>query len=132
VNTAATLANLSARTELSAGEGLVAGFVLAGTGSRAVLIRAVGPGLAEFGLSGALTDPRLELHGASGKLFENDNWTSEIAPAFSRVGAFTLNSGSRDAALLVSLAPGAYTAHVRAAGAARTGGVVLLEIYDLP
>lgn len=132
-NAALGLANLSARTDLAAGDTLLAGFVLAGTGPRAVLIRAVGPSLAQFGLGGTLADPRLELHGAGGKLFENDNWTSEIATSFTRVGAFGFEAGSRDAALLVSLAPGAYTAHVRGGGVgSATGGIVLLEVYDLP
>lgn len=133
-NTAALgLANLSARTDLAAGDTLLAGFVLAGTGPRAVLIRAVGPSLAQFGLGGTLADPRLQLHGAGGKMFENDNWTSEIAPTFARVGAFGFEAGSRDAALLVALAPGAYTAHVRGDGVgSATGGIVLLEVYDLP
>lgn len=127
------LANLSARTQLAAGDTLIAGFVLSGLGQRAVLIRAVGRGLAAFGLDGTLDDPRLELYASGGKIFENDNWTSEIAATFPRVGAFTMSSGSADAALLVSLPPGAYTAHVRGNGSgAVTAGVVLLEIYDLP
>lgn len=127
------LANLSARTELAAGDTLLAGFVLSGVGGRAVLIRAVGPGLTDFGLSGALSDARLEVYGASGKLFANDNWTAEIGPMFERVGAFNLTRGSRDAALLVTLPPGAYTAHVRGGSdGAAAGGVVLLEIYAVP
>ncbi len=132
-NAALGLANLSARTDLAAGDTLLAGFVLAGTGTRAVLIRAVGPALTQFGLGGAIVDPRLELHGPGGKMFENDNWTAEVAPTFARVGAFGFEPGSRDAALLVSLAPGAYTAHVRSGGfGPDTGGIVLLEVYDLP
>lgn len=122
------LSNLSARTQLAAGDTLTAGFVLRGTGDRAVLIRGVGPGLAAFGLSGVLADPRLELHGPNGKLFENDNWTAEVTASAARVGAFSLASGSKDAALLVTLPPGAYTALVRGAG----GGVVLIEVYDVP
>jgi hypothetical protein len=123
------LANLSARTQLAPNEVLIAGFVLRGTGNRAVLIRAVGPGLTAFGLGGTLADPKLELNNNSGKLFENDNWTTEIAPTMSRVGAFPLAAGSKDAALLVALPPGAYTALVRAGA---TGGVVLIELYDVP
>ena len=127
------LSNLSARAELAAGDTLIAGFVLAGSGARSVLIRAAGPALGLFGLNGTLADPRLELHAAGGTLFENDNWTTEIAPTAARVGAFAFEAGSRDAALLVSLAPGAYTAHVRGGGAgSATGGLVLLEVYDVP
>ena len=124
------LVNLSARTVLAADDVLIAGFVLTGTGNRAVLIRAVGPALAAFGLSGVLADPRIELHGSSGKLYENDNWTTEIEPVAIRVGAFPLSAGGRDAALLVSLAPGSYSVQVR--GAAGATGVVLVELYDVP
>jgi hypothetical protein len=127
------LTNLSARTQLVAGDTLVAGFVISGAGERAVLIRAIGPGLGIFGLVGTLADPRLELYNTGGSLFENENWTSEVEAMFPRVGAFALDSGSKDAALLVALSPGAYTAHVRGIGTgAITGGVVLLEIYDVP
>ncbi len=125
-----TLSNLSARTALAADDVLIAGFVLNGTGNRVVLIRAAGPALAAFGLSGVLADPRLELYGASGKLYENDNWTTEIEPVVTRVGAFPLSAGGKDAALLVSLAPGSYSVQVR--GAAGTTGVVLVELYDVP
>ncbi|OYU99379.1 MAG: hypothetical protein CFE26_25770, partial [Verrucomicrobiales bacterium VVV1] len=124
------LVNLSARTVLAADDVLIAGFVLSGTGNRVVLIRAVGPTLGAFGLSGVLADPRIELYGASGKLYENDNWTAEIGSVAARVGAFTLPAGSKDAALLVSLAPGSYSVQVR--GAVGSGGVVLVELYDVP
>jgi hypothetical protein len=109
---------------------LIAGFVLSGTGNRLVLIRGVGPTLTEFGVGGVLTNPRIEVFGASGKIYENDDWTAEIRSVVARVGAFTLPAGSKDAALLVSLAPGSYSVHVR--GPAGVGGVVLVELYDVP
>jgi pectin methylesterase-like acyl-CoA thioesterase len=124
------LSSLAARTVLAADDVLIAGFVLSGTGNRLVLIRAVGPTLTEFGLGGVLSDPRIEVFGASGKIYENDNWTAEIGPVVARVGAFTLPAGSKDAALLVSLAPGSYSVQVR--GPAGVGGVVLVELYDVP
>jgi len=124
------LSSLAARTLLAADDVLIAGFVLSGTGNRLVLIRAVGPTLTEFGLGGVLSDPRIEVFGASGKIYENDNWTAEIGPVVARVGAFTLPAGSKDAALLVSLAPGSYSVQVR--GPAGVGGVVLVELYDVP
>ena len=125
-----SLVNLSARTVLAADDVLIAGFVLSGTGNRVVLIRAVGPTLGVFGLGGVLADPRIELYGSSGKFYENDNWTAEIGSVAARVGAFTLPAGSKDAALLVSLAPGSYSVQVR--GSAGSGGVVLVELYDVP
>lgn len=124
------LASLSARTVLAADDVLIAGFVLSGTGNRLVLIRGVGPTLTEFGVGGVLTNPRIEVFGASGKIYENDDWTAEIRSVVARVGAFTLPAGSKDAALLVSLAPGSYSVHVR--GPAGVGGVVLVELYDVP
>ena len=124
------LSSLAARTVLAADDVLIAGFVLGGAGNRLVLIRAVGPTLTEFGLGGVLSDPRIELFGASGKIYENDDWTSEIRSVVARVGAFTLPAGSKDAALLVSLAPGSYSVQVR--GPAGVSGVVLVELYDVP
>ena len=124
------LSSLAARTVLAADDVLIAGFVLGGAGNRLVLIRAAGPTLTEFGLGGVLSDPRIELFGASGKIYENDDWTSEIRSVVARVGAFTLPAGSKDSALLVSLAPGSYSVQVR--GPAGVGGVVLVELYDVP
>jgi hypothetical protein len=94
-------------------------------------VRAVGPGLAPFGVAGVLADPRVAVIGASGLVAENDNWSgTEPAAAAAGSGAFALTAGSRDAALVLTLAPGAYTAQVHGVGAA--AGVVLLEIYELP
>ena len=61
---------------------------------------------------------------------ENDNWNSGLATIFSSVGAFALESGSRDAALVATLLPGSYTAQVR--GADGGTGEALIEIYELP
>ena len=115
------------------GPGLLAGFVIAGGGSRAVLIRAVGPGLAAFGVTDAATDPRLELFDGAGRsIASNDNWggTSALVATFAQVGAFALAANSRDAALVATLPPGNYTAQV--SGVAGATGSVLLEVYEAP
>ncbi len=126
---AARLVNLSCRTALAPGAILIPGFTLAGTGRKTVLIRAAGPALSAFGLTGALADPRLRLYRDATLVASNDDWdAARIAETAARVGAFPFPSASRDAALLATLdAPGAYTVQVDAA----TGsGIVLVELYD--
>lgn len=122
--------NLSCRTRLAAGEVLIPGFHLSGTGRKTVLIRAVGPGLAAFGVFGVLPDPRLTLYRDGTAIAANDDWTgSTLGDVFSRVGAFPLESGSKDAAVVVTLDAGVgYSVHVSGTG---PGGVVLVELYDV-
>lgn len=126
------IANLSSRLRVTGGDAqrsAIAGFVVTGNLPKAILIRAIGPGLASFGIRDGLASPRLEVRDSTGKLIAgNDGWgnSGEIELAGDRVGAFRLNRGSRDAALLLALMPGAYTAQVAANG----NGMVLLEIYD--
>ncbi len=133
---ASTLVNLSCRARVgTGGDILIAGFAIAGTESKRVLIRAVGPTLASLGVSGTLADPRLELirqgaPAATATVATNDNWDAALAPTFSSVGAFALTPGSRDAALVVTLAPGSYTAQV--SGVGNTTGVAIVEVYELP
>jgi hypothetical protein len=128
--TAARLVNVSARNRVGTGDDiLIAGFNIAGTGAKPLLIRAVGPKLVAFGVSGVLADPKLEIFdGAGVKVMENDNWAASLATAFSAVGAFALDDNSRDAALQVTLPPGSYTAQVR--GADGGTGEALIEIYE--
>ncbi len=134
--TAATprLVNVSARTQVGTGDNvLIAGFAIAGPGPVRVLVRAVGPTLAQFGVNGALVDPKLEIYRDGAKTVENDNWggTAELKAAFNSVAAFGFAAdNSRDAALVVTLAPGTYTAQVTGVG--ETAGVALVELYELP
>jgi M6 family metalloprotease-like protein len=134
VATTPRLVNVSARTVAGTGSDiLIAGFVIAGDSPKTILIRAIGPTLAAFGVTGVLVDPKLELFNASAvKASENDNWGGTVAltGAFGRVGAFLLDATSRDAALLATLPPGNYTAQVSGVGAGR--GVVLIEVYEVP
>jgi hypothetical protein len=120
--------NISVRKPI--GSRLTAGFVIGGTGRKTVLVRAVGPGLAAFGVGDASADPQLVLTGktiTSG----NDNWggTSELVAAFRAAGAFELGAASRDAALVATLEPGDYTVEVTSVNSAN--GTCLIEIYDL-
>ncbi len=131
------LINLSVRTGAGTGaQTLIMGFTMSGSPDKAVLIRAIGPSLAQFGVPGVLGDPRLQLFGGSAVLTENDNWAApvdgssptSIANAFALTGAFKLEAGSRDAALVRTMAAGGYTAQVSGVGS--TTGVALAELYD--
>jgi hypothetical protein len=126
------LTNVSARTQVGTGANiLITGFVVVGSGTKQLLLRASGPGLIPLGVTGTLVDPKLELYNSSGvKVAENDNWDSSTAAAQTSVGAFALAPGSKDAVLVATLPPGAYTAQVSGANAAT--GVALVEIYELP
>lgn len=126
----ARLVNLSSRLRLSGGDPAITGLVISGTTSKQVLIRAVGPSLSKLGVRSPVPDPTLELfNAAGGSVAKNSGWSndSRIANAAASVGAFAFTAGSRDAALLVTLAPGAYTAHVRSPNQ----GTVLLEMYEV-
>ncbi len=132
------LINVSARAQVGTGDGvLIAGFVVDGTTSRTVLIRVVGPTLGTYGVVGALVDPELVLTksvlGATVVVATNDNWGGDanITSVGNWVGAFALSSASsKDAAILVSLPPGVYSA--KASGVGGTTGVALIEVYEVP
>jgi hypothetical protein len=127
----ARLVNVSARNRVGTGDDiLIAGFNISGTGGKQLLIRAVGPKLGAFGVTGFLVDPKLEVYSGTTKLVENDNWTSDLSATFSAVGAFSLDASSRDAALKTTLQPGSYT--VQVSGVANGTGEALIEIYEVP
>ncbi len=125
------MVNVSARNRVGTGDDiLIAGFNLAGTGPTQLLIRAVGPKLGAFGVTGFLANPKLEVYSGAGvKLTENDDWGAALATTFNAVGAFPLDIGSRDAALLTSLEPGTYTVQVSGVGGGT--GEALIEIYEV-
>jgi len=128
------LTNVSARNRVgTGGDILIAGFVIDGTAPKNVLIRGIGPALLDvFGVSGALADARLEVfRQADGvKVAENDNWSAGLAATFDQVGAYPFKAGSKDAALLIALPPGVYTAQVSGVGNTTGDGVV--EVYEVP
>src|ERR1019366_5985330 len=135
---ASTLVNISTRAPVGTGANLmIAGFVVGGSGSKKVLIRAVGPTLtsldpANLGAGVVLADPVLQLTTSGGTpLASNDDWGNDpaIAVAAASVGAFALPAASKDAAMVVTLPPGAYTAMVTGKNA--TTGVALVEVYDI-
>ncbi len=125
----ARLVNIATRAALGGTAGTpIPGFVLSGTGTKSMLVRAVGPSLASFGVTGFLADPRLSLVSGSATVASNDNWLAGDAATFTATGAFALTAASKDAALVSTLAAGAYTAPVTATDGG--SGVALLEVYD--
>ncbi len=133
------LANVSTRAQVGTGGNVaVVGFVIGPGAAKQVLIRAVGPTLSGYGVSGVLSDPQIEVFNSAGvRVLANDNWSTTVSPAaaataaaFSSVGAFAFaSSGSRDAALIATLTPGSYTAQVK--GANNGTGIALVEVYDV-
>jgi hypothetical protein len=127
------LVNVSTRNQVGTGDNiLIFGFFVDGTGAKNLLIRAVGPRLADLGVTGVLADPRFEVFrsGSTTAVASNDNWDASLAATFTAVGAFGLTAGSRDAALVTSLTPGSYT--VQVSGVNNGTGEALVEIYEVP
>lgn len=128
------LANLSTRGVAGTGENtLIAGFIVTGGAPKDLLIRAVGPTLHSLGVTGELQNPRLTLFQSGTVIAENDDWSlasnaAQIAETASRITGLPFPAGSADAALLVRLNPGAYTAHVSSVDSST--GVVMVEAYD--
>jgi len=128
------LVNVSTSGFVGSGEqALVPGFVVGGTAPKQLLIRAVGPGLSQFGVSGVLSDPQISLVplGKDFPIAANNNWggSAALQTAFTQAAAFNLAASSLDAAVLVRLPPGGYTVIVSGVGG--TTGTALVEIYDL-
>jgi hypothetical protein len=123
---ASAISNVSVRTSLAASQTLIVGFTMAG-GAKPILVRAVGPGLAEFGVPATMDDPRLALFDGATSVASNEDWGggSSLAGSFASVGAFPLSAASRDAALINSVS-GGRTAQINGPGA----GAVLVEAYD--
>ncbi len=131
--------NGSARTSVGqADDVLILGFVIAGASPERLLIRAAGPTLGDppYNVDGILADPRLEIYDSKNvKIAENDNWgdngaDAALVPAFNNVGAFPFRGPtSKDAALIVTLGAGRYSAVVR--GVNDTTGVALVELYEI-
>lgn len=131
----APLVNLSARTASDqADSSHIVGFVVEGEGPRQILVRAIGPGLAEFGVGDGMSTPKLEVW-SGGNLIESAGaWSLQVNAEAIRVaadqaGAFALDPKGEDAALLLTLVPGAYTA--LAHGEVDSSGQRLIEVYDV-
>ena len=119
----------------SGSEALTAGFFVAGQVPKRLLIRGAGPALAQFGVSSVLARPQVAVYSGPTVLAQNAGWSTApdataIAVAAAQVQAFAFPAGSNDAALVVNLQPGSYSAQVSGLGG--TTGVALVEVYELP
>jgi hypothetical protein len=132
------LRNISSRSLVLTGDDvMIGGFIVQGSGTKRVIVRAIGPELTQFGVQNVLTDPTLELHNAAGALIaSNDNWkTTVIGGVITRDQVADIqNSGHAptdpfESAIIAELPPGNYTAIVR--GKNIVVGVALVEVYDL-
>jgi hypothetical protein len=130
------LTNVSTRANVGTGQSVaIAGFTITGSAPKRLLIRGAGPGLTAMGVTGALATPHLQLMNSSGNLIrENYSWqlgngTALIDAAEAVTGAFTYASGSADAAILIVLPPGTYTAEL--SGASSATGVAIVEVYEV-
>jgi hypothetical protein len=132
------LTNISTRALVGTGENVViGGFIVQGSASNRVIIRAIGPELTQHGVADALHNPTLELHNAAGDLIaSNDNWMTTIIGGIITQNQVRdiMNSGHApsnglESAIIADLSPGNYTAIVR--GVNDTTGVGLVEVYDL-
>jgi len=125
------LQNLSTRGTVSTGDNvLINGFIVAGSDPRTVVLRALGPSLSAFGVSGVLADPVLSVYNSSGTLLAtNDNWQTDSGATFMTQNGLAPGDPADAAMLRTNLAPGAYTAVVRGKNGAQ--GISLAEIYEI-
>jgi len=135
----ATLTNISTRARVQTGANvMIGGFIIGGDTPKTVLVRAIGPSLAAFGVPGALANPSLQLFSGQTPIAENDDWqvTDLVCQAIGCGGpadiAATGSAPSHplEAAILITLNPGPYTAIVSGVGG--TTGVGLVEVYEVP
>jgi hypothetical protein len=124
------LGNTSTRGSVGTGDNvLISGFVVGDVDSATVVVRALGPSLAEYGVSGVLSDPTLTIHDSTGAVIaSNDNWQDNVNWNDIRKNALSPTSPS-ESALVLHLPAGAYTAVVRGANGAT--GNALVEVYHL-
>ena len=123
--------NISSRAQVLGGQNvLIAGFIVGGTQSKQVVVRAIGPSLAASGVTQPLADPTLELHNANGVLIQsNNNWQQQNPNAQTISNRGLAPTEPRESALLATVTPSSYTAIVR--GVAGDTGTALVEVYDL-
>jgi hypothetical protein len=132
------LANISSRGLVQTGNNVMIGGFVAGPANAAntqVVVRGIGPSLSSSGVPSPLQDPTLELHNSNGdKIATNDNWKIDDKTQQSQQAAIEATGlapkDDRESAILIELAPGAYTAIL--AGKGNATGNALVEIYNVP
>lgn len=129
-STTTRLTNVSTRGRVGVNDNvLIGGFIVSGSQSKQMIVRALGPSLTGMGVPGALADPTLELHDSTGAtIATNDNW--QTGGQASQISASGLApSNPQESAIIATLAPGNYTAIVR--GVNNSTGVGMVEAFDL-
>ena len=128
---AAQTINLSTRMRVQTGAEVgIGGFIITGTGPKHVLLRAIGPSLAQFGVPNVLADPVMELHGPTGfNTITDDNWQDDPVQAALILASGLAPTNPLESAIDATLLPGLYTAIVR--GKLDTSGAALVEVYDI-
>ncbi len=128
--TSSNFVNLSTRGKIGLNDNrLIGGFIIQGSTSATVVLRAIGGSLVPFGLAGAIEDPILTLNGPSGFIQSNDDWIDGTNPE--TIASYRLDPrNSREAAIIANLAPGNYTVVVEGFDSTYTG-IGLVELYDL-
>src|ERR1700730_5774869 len=123
------LGNMSTRALVQTGNNvMIGGFIITGSGQKNVIVRAIGPSLAQHGITNPLQDPTLELHNGNGAIIAfNDNWKDKQQAEMPATGLAPTND--KESAIVRTLAPGSYTAIVR--GKNNTIGIALVEVYGL-
>ncbi len=120
--------NISTRLQVLTGENILdAGFIISGTAPKRVLLRGIGPSLAQAMVPNFLVDPVLELHDAADLLVTNDNWKDGQEAEIEASGLAPTNDA--ESAIVATLDPGLYTAIL--SGKSGGTGVGLVEVYDL-
>ncbi len=136
------LVNLSMRGMLrsGAGETFIVGFVVNGSSAKKLIVRAIGPSLAQFNVPNVLRRPVLRIYDGQNRPYSNGyaypavvgglTYETDLAGSLARAGAFPTARDSGDAVLLMPFTPGSYTAQVSSADS--TGGDVMIEVYEVP
>jgi hypothetical protein len=124
------LANISTRIKVGTGQNvLIGGFIIKGSQSKTLVLRAIGPSLTASGVTNVLADPVLEVHDSAGNVIaSNDDWRDGQQAAQIQQSGLAPND-PRESAVLVTLSPGNYTAVV--SGYGDTGGNGLVEAYEM-
>jgi hypothetical protein len=123
------LANISTRVQVLTGDDvMIGGFIIGGSSTKTVLVRARGPSLSQAGVTGVLADPRLQLFSGPTVIASNDDW-GQAANAAAILASGFAPSAAAESAILMNLAPGAYTAIV--SGAANGTGVAIVEVFEV-
>lgn len=128
-----SLVNLSTRAQVGTGDNIIiSGFVIGPGANKTVLVRGIGPALAKYGVPGALGDPVLKLYSSANPttpLFTNRAWKGTDSATFTAVGAFPLANGSKDTAIVATLAPGVYSAQI--SSDSNSTGIASVELYEV-